>query len=111
MLARRPLGVDLARAIVDARATAAHLLDDVPRVLNEDSRIVLRLFRAVEERGGTRDGCLELCWIGLHPIARAERPVALAPKHLARIDQREVDVEENGAGHPITQFPDFPIPQ
>ena len=43
VLAGGPFVVDLARARVEARAVAAHLLDDVPRVRDEDRRVVRRL--------------------------------------------------------------------
>ena len=43
VLARRPFVVDLAGARVDVAAAAAHLLDDVPRVGDEDLGVVRRV--------------------------------------------------------------------
>ena len=48
MVARGPLVVDLARARIDARSTAAHVLDDVAGVPDEDLRVVELVLGSVE---------------------------------------------------------------
>ena len=95
VLARRPLGVDLAGACVEVRPAAAHPLDDVLGVGDEDLGVVRHVVGAVEQRRGAGDGAGELRGIDVHPVTRAERLVALAAKRRAGVDQREVDVEED----------------
>jgi hypothetical protein len=96
VLARRPFRIDFAGARVEVRPAAAHLLDDVLRVGDEDLGVVRRLVGAVEQRRGAGHGTGELRGIDVHPVPRAERLVALAAKRRAGVNQREIDVEEDG---------------
>src|ERR1700675_2584155 len=96
MPAGGPLRVDFARAGIEARSVATHLLDDVPRVVDEDLAVVRRVVRTIEQRGRARHGGVELRRVDRHPVPLAKRTVAVAAEHRPGIDQREVDVEENG---------------
>ena len=91
-----PLAVDLARALVDARAAAAHHLDDRARVGDEDLRRRRRIVRAIEQRGRAGHRGVEPRGVDGHAVARAESLIAFAAKGRSGVDQREVDVEEDG---------------
>src|SRR5205823_4556887 len=95
VLTCRPLRVDLAGARLERGAAAAHLLDDVPRVVDEVAGVVRRVVRSIEQGRRARDGMVELSGIDLHPVPGTECTVSLATEHRTGIDQREVDVEEN----------------
>src|SRR5581483_7077250 len=97
MVAGGPLVVDLARARVEVRAAAAHPLDDAAGVRDEHLRVVHRIVWNVEERRRSGDRGLEPRRIHLDAVAPAEGAVPLAVERRARIDQREVDVEEHRA--------------
>ena len=50
MLTLRPLFVDLPSASIETRSGAAHLLDDVARVLDEEFRLVNVFLSLIEQR-------------------------------------------------------------
>src|SRR5205814_10461591 len=100
MMAARPFGVHLARAGVERcvrASSAAHLLDDVARVRDEQLVVVRRSFRIVEHRRGARDGGLEFLRIEVDIVPLRKRLVPFAAEHRPWIDQREIDIEQNGA--------------
>src|SRR6185369_8906634 len=93
------LVVNLARARVEARAGAPHLLDDVPRVSHENPGVVRRFPGRVEHRCRARHGFREPRRIHLHPMPRAEGMVAFGPEHRPGLDQGEINVEQDCANH------------
>ena len=97
VMARGPLVVDLPRGALDARSRTAHRLDDAHGVVNEDLRIV-NVTAGFEMRGGRHHRAAECLGIDRDVVPRAEVAVADALKRRTRVDQREVDVEEDGAG-------------
>ena len=97
VVARRPLVVDVARRALDAVARAAHVLDDAPGVLDEDLRIV-DVAVGLEQRRRGGDRAVEGQRVDGDVVPRTEVTVADALERRARVDQREVDVEEDGAG-------------
>ena len=98
VLAGRPLVVDLAGAGVESCPTGAHLLEDVAGVSDENLGVVYDARRLIENRRRAGDRALEGRDLDLHPVSRGEPPVTLATERRPGINQREVDVEENGAG-------------
>src|SRR5436190_6388412 len=103
MLARGPFGVDFPRALVDALAAPAHLLDDVPRISDEDLGVVAAVVEIVEYRRRAGDRRVEAFRIGVHAVSRAERTIALASKRRTRMNEREIDVEQYGADRTIAE--------
>ncbi len=99
VMAGRPLVVDVPGREVRAGATPAHVLDDRPRVVDEQLGVVVVRLHFVEHRRRLRDGRPEQRRVDRHAVAGAEEPVALALKGRAGVDQREVDVEEDRARH------------
>ena len=99
VLAGGPLVVDLLGACVHAAARAAHPLDDRGRVSMKQRRFVDVVARFVEHRGRGSHRRVEPRRIDRDAVAGAELLVALALERRAGIDQREIDVEEDGAGH------------
>lgn len=89
-----PLRVDLLRGALDAGTRSAHLLDDAPRVFDEDSGIIRAPVDRERRRGG-RDRGLEARGIDRHLVAGAEVAIARALERGPRIDEGEVDVEED----------------
>ena len=98
VLARSPLRVDFARTRIDARAAPPHLFDNVPRVGDEDLRVVGRVLGPVEQRCRADDRPLEFRFVDLDAVARTERSIPFAAKHRPWINEREVDVEKYGLG-------------
>src|SRR6185436_13965621 len=91
----RPLVVHLDGARLDARAGAAHRLDDRRGVAVEDRRIVDVALGGVEHGRRHGHGIGEPRLVELEAVALAEAAIALAAKRRAGVDQREVDVEED----------------
>ena len=85
MMAGGPFGVDVARRGFDPGPGAAHALDDPPRVVDVDLRVVVVDVAARIERGGRRgDGAIERVGIDRDAVARAEVAVAAALERGAR---------------------------
>jgi hypothetical protein len=99
VLARCPLRVDLAGAGVELVTPAAHLLDDMPRVSDEYFHVVDGIARAVQNRCRARDCAIEAARIDVDPVPSTKRMVSFAPERRARVNQREVDIEENRTNH------------
>src|ERR1043166_1039560 len=94
VLTRGPLAVDFPRRGVDPRSPAAHVLDDVPRVPDENLRID-RVVSAVQQGRRARNAGVEAVRVDRHTVARAEVAVPGSAERRARVDEREVDVEEH----------------
>ena len=74
---------------------ASHSPDDVRGVVDENLRVVYRLLLAIEDVRGGNHRCGKSDRIDLHAVAGAERPIPFTLKRRARIDEREIDVEEH----------------
>src|SRR5205085_431456 len=71
--------------------------DNAARVRDEELVIVRRAFRIVEKRRRARDRGFEPGGVDVDVVLLRERLIAFTPEHRARIDEREVDVEHDGA--------------
>ena len=102
----RPLVVDVACGAIHVLARTAHAGDDLPGVVDEDLRIVGVALVVQRGRGGHHRVAEP---VGVHRDAMpgAEVAIAGAEKRVARMDQREVDVEEDRARH-VTSRRDRP---
>ena len=95
-----PLIVDVAGRVEHAWTTAAHPLDDALGVANEDLGVV---DAALSDLRFERDRCdghrtIERTGIHGHAVGGAEIPITHTLKRGARLNQREIDVEEHCAG-------------
>src|SRR6185436_9511188 len=93
------LRVDLARARVQhavLAASSSHFFDDVACVGDEELMIVRRAFGVVEQRRRAGDRRLELQGIDVDVVPLRKCLIAFAAKRRTGIDQREVDVEDDG---------------
>src|SRR4030095_2939791 len=95
VLAGRPLVVNLAGAIVEAVSAPTHRFDHAARIADEDIGLVYVILRRVEHRGGRSYGRIETRAVDPDAVPGAEALVTFALKGRPRIDQREVDVEED----------------
>ena len=101
VVAGGPLVVDVPGREVRAGPSTAHVLDDRPRVVDEELRIVVVRLDLVEYRGRLSDGRPKQRRVDRDTVAGTEVPVALALEGRAGVDQREIDVEEDGARHRV----------
>src|SRR5205807_8313861 len=84
-------------ALVRALGVAAHAADDPLRERNPDLVVVLEFRMPLQRRHcGLARGCVTRRVEG-EPVALAEPPVPLRPELWTGPDEREVDVEEDGA--------------
>src|SRR5688500_12838205 len=81
--------------LADPRPLAAHAAHDVLREANPDLLVVLELGMVAQvlDGGDARLGIAR--GIEGQPVALARSPVAVGPEQRPRLDEREVDVEEN----------------
>jgi chorismate synthase len=94
----RPRLVQVAGGGIGAGAAAAHALDDAPRVVDEDLRIVGASLR-VEGRRGRRHRGVEPRGVGGEAMPRARLRVPVPLERRPRVNQREVHVEEDRSRH------------
>ena len=92
-----PLLVDSLGNRDHRRSAAAHVLDDRRRVMDKQGIVIDRLLDFVEDERRGRDRRLKPARVDGEPGIRAETRVSFTLKRRAGIDQREVDVEEDGA--------------
>ena len=93
-----PLLVDSLGNRDHRRAATAHVLDDRRRVVHEQGIVVDLLLDLVEDERRGRDRRRQTGSAStITTRLRAETRVAFTLKRRAGIDQREVDVEEDGA--------------
>jgi hypothetical protein len=93
---RCPLYVDLPRAGVERGPCAAHFLDDAARVTHEDGVFVDVLLMFVQQRRGRPHRVSEPVLVDRDPVPFAESAIPDTLKRGARVDEREVHVEEHG---------------
>src|SRR6185503_20413310 len=62
----------------------------------KDLGVVNRARRLIQDRRRTRDRAAERVDVDLHAVAGGKPPVPFAAERRTRIDQREIDVEEDG---------------
>src|SRR6478752_6289522 len=82
MLTRRPLAVNLVRALVDTPAAAAHHLDDPAGIRDENRRVVDVVF-AVEQLFLALRAPPELTRVAVAALFRAAPPTTFPAKRLA----------------------------
>src|SRR5688572_5700139 len=99
MVAGGPFVIYLAGAGIERRTGATHLLDDPPGVLHEDPAVVDMLLLRVEDDRRGPNGVRKAGRLDDDAMTRAEALIAFALKSWPRIDQREIDVEENSRRH------------
>ena len=97
VVAGGPLGVNLASHQFDRRTRPAHSLDDSPREVDEQLRVVLARPR-IEQRARGRNRSIECGRVDVDAVTGAEITIAIRLKRWTRLDQGEVDVEEDSAG-------------
>src|SRR5712691_7069578 len=95
MLTGGPLHIDLAGAGVECRPRSAHHFDDPAGVANEDFFVVEHLLVVVEQRRRLNHRIVKPRGIDMDTVTAAEAGVAVALERGPRIDEREVDVEED----------------
>ena len=84
-------------AFVGALGVAAHPADDPLREQHPDLLVVVELRMPLDSLDRGRPSVRVPARIELEPEASAERLVALRPEIRARLDEREVDVEEDAS--------------
>src|SRR5918993_2012966 len=92
-----PFLVDFAGAGVEPLARSAHALDHAAGVADEDVGGVDMILLLIEDGRGRQNGSAEQPRVDGNAVAGAEAGVPFALECRTRIDEREVDVEEDAA--------------